>query len=1431
MKKLLALLSFLVSGFISYVAADVTAPSGRFLQIRDTLQPSSTVYFSSGTVQTYLSANGIMSLPHSATPPPTDCDAENERGRVYIDTNAVSGRQFYACEGTLGWILQGDGGSGGGSGTTILVKDGGSSIVNTSTLNFTGATFVVTNSGGEGLVAIDFSSVPSRSDVILNQNSLQTGSTFYVSSGTVSGQFAVSSIKFADGTIQVSSPVAAGGTSPAGSNGNVQFNNSGSFGGVSNFNFDRSSNTLSVVGTLIAADLKDGVLIISTSPASSSPGSGLAWNYPNFTGSTQTVFRIIPSQSASDTSTSTLVGFYVRGDNLLEEVMRIGEPSGSTVPHVVFPATGTRIQLTAGSFGTAYIEANSTSGDLVISPTSSANRIRLGDGAVGTVLLLFDTASNDGNLTWDGSADAFQVSDDVQLQAQNEARFADSDSSNYVGFKAAGTIGTNRIWELPSADGTSGQAITTNGSGVLSFTTISGGGGGGASVLEVFSNFDGTRSSPTASISIGDTLKLSVTGSTAVINVDPANVILSTNSLQSGATFYVSSGTVAGNISVGSATVAGWSVNGVDNDYLQITPRSSGIRLKIDRSNAEINIGNTASASPVVFTSQNSAGIGTISYTGPTNGYSVNSHVGLASGKALRLYDTIDSNYVALKASSTLSQTNTYVLPSTSGSADQAVTTDGSNNLRFQTVIVSTSGLQSGTTFYTSSGTAVSFNSTNGNIVNLLSTNTTVTNLNATNATINTSLTTNMFANFGSPYLVPYLDASNKFTTSPNFLFADFANILYGPSILATTEMGAYNGASIVAYDNDSSHFVKLKSSASLTNSNTYVLPASSGTAGQAILTDGANNLYFGSAGMSPGATYYIRNTDSLQTGSTFYVQRGFVNGDMNVNGVLTVSTQIYISDGNIDISELGTAAHWRINNFGATNAIGNAFYEFGQTVPNMYWFFDSGSTGFGGPQERNAGVVFKDETGTSATNNIGALFAIEKEDEKRVIVFQGPLAMYTTNQVQWFDSDSSNYVGFKASNTVSSNITWVLPTSAGSANSAMVTDGSSNLSFQPVVLSTNSLQSGATFYVSSGTVQGDFTVITSSNGRSNSSVAYTTFADDFFDSKYLYEKKYIPSNDGSYGGLGYYLYASPRTENVYRSGDPAFVLGPNTGGNGSASMSAGSASVIVSSSFASILLYSQYDGIAMDNTNRMSLNSSTVTVYGSNLQTLVNTPGAIRFRENTDSDGVILKGRSSMSGDLILNLPSVGASTNTVLKINSVSGSEYNLEFGDIRRSMKFSQVFNAEQAKLPGSNPCVISNSTAATIPSLLCDASTDESASWSTILTEYTTTTMRADIYYTMVSTQAPGVVVHNIQVMCASTTYSADLDTESFGSVNASTITVPSSIGRVGVASVTVTAGDGCQTNDLLVLKYTRDANASADTAPGDIEIRKIWLYEP
>lgn len=70
---------------------------------------------------------------------------------------------------------------------------------------------------------------------------------------------------------------------------------------------------------------------------------------------------------------------------------------------------------------------------------------------------------------------------DIVLKAQRELRLADADSSAYVGFKAPATITSNRIWTLPAADGTTGQVLSTNGSGVLSWAA-SGGGGGGSSV-------------------------------------------------------------------------------------------------------------------------------------------------------------------------------------------------------------------------------------------------------------------------------------------------------------------------------------------------------------------------------------------------------------------------------------------------------------------------------------------------------------------------------------------------------------------------------------------------------------------------------------------------------------------------------------------------------------------------------------------------------------------------------------------------------------------------------------------------------------------------------------------------------------------------------------------------------------------------------------
>lgn len=53
----------------------------------------------------------------------------------------------------------------------------------------------------------------------------------------------------------------------------------------------------------------------------------------------------------------------------------------------------------------------------------------------------------------------------------SELRFMEllSNGSSYVGFKAPAEIGTSRIYTLPTADGTNGQVLQTNGSGTLSW--------------------------------------------------------------------------------------------------------------------------------------------------------------------------------------------------------------------------------------------------------------------------------------------------------------------------------------------------------------------------------------------------------------------------------------------------------------------------------------------------------------------------------------------------------------------------------------------------------------------------------------------------------------------------------------------------------------------------------------------------------------------------------------------------------------------------------------------------------------------------------------------------------------------------------------------------------------------------------------------------
>jgi len=79
--------------------------------------------------------------------------------------------------------------------------------------------------------------------------------------------------------------------------------------------------------------------------------------------------------------------------------------------------------------------------------------------ATGTVITLADTANTS--------------TVNLIIDNQKEVRFRETTANgvNYVGLKAPASLSADLTYTLPSADGTAGQFLSTNGSGVLSFAT------------------------------------------------------------------------------------------------------------------------------------------------------------------------------------------------------------------------------------------------------------------------------------------------------------------------------------------------------------------------------------------------------------------------------------------------------------------------------------------------------------------------------------------------------------------------------------------------------------------------------------------------------------------------------------------------------------------------------------------------------------------------------------------------------------------------------------------------------------------------------------------------------------------------------------------------------------------------------------------------
>jgi hypothetical protein len=124
--------------------------------------------------------------------------------------------------------------------------------------------------------------------------------------------------------------------------------------------------------------------------------------------------------------------------------------------------SGTGVTFATDDKGFKYVFSDGTNVNnitLASPPGGSDTQIQFNDGG--------SAFGGSANLVWDGT--------NLNIGATGEARFQDTTGGQYVGLKAAGTVASSYTLVLPTATGTVDQVIKTDGSGNLSFTTLTSG--------------------------------------------------------------------------------------------------------------------------------------------------------------------------------------------------------------------------------------------------------------------------------------------------------------------------------------------------------------------------------------------------------------------------------------------------------------------------------------------------------------------------------------------------------------------------------------------------------------------------------------------------------------------------------------------------------------------------------------------------------------------------------------------------------------------------------------------------------------------------------------------------------------------------------------------------------------------------------------------
>ena len=531
-----------------------------------------------------------ITLNTSAITENTNLYYTNARADARIAAASLLDLSDVGSDGTSGQALTTDGSGGftfttiSGGGSAITIQDEGSSLSTAaSTINFVGAGVTATGSGATKTVTIPGTGTVSEAFKTIavsgQSNVVADGATDTLTLAAGSNM----TITTTAGSDTITFASSGGGGSASASDIRTKFVYTTSSSTTAFSGSDDNSATLSY--TLGAADVYlNGVLQKLTTDYAETNTSTITFVNAVASGN---VVEIVAYYKTIGTGNSVVNQFTGNASTTDFTVTTAPESENNLLVYIDgvyqqktdYTVSGTTLAFDTAPASGAIIETVCSVGAI----TSQADLTLTGELAAATLDI-------SGNSDFDGN---LLVGGDLSLDGSNkELRFYEG--SNYVGFEAPALTG-DQIWVLPTADGTAGYALKTDGSGTLSWGLAGG---------NAFETIAVSGQSSVVADSSSDTLTLAAgTGITLATNAS-SDTITITNSATGANAF----GTVA---------VSGQTSVAADSTGDTLTfEAGAGIVLTTDASNDKVTIaGGSGSVFTTDFFTASGSGSALLAYT------------------------------------------------------------------------------------------------------------------------------------------------------------------------------------------------------------------------------------------------------------------------------------------------------------------------------------------------------------------------------------------------------------------------------------------------------------------------------------------------------------------------------------------------------------------------------------------------------------------------------------------------------------------------------------------------------------------------------------------------------------------------------------------------------------------------------------------------